>query len=112
MSFSWKILRSIPCRVEANFIFLRTPLEPKWGMVCCLHFYKLAYFSKRTEKETQKGKMKNRKVPKSNDVKMSNPIIELFKNRKVQISKRCENVKCNNRIIQKSKVQICKRCEI
>ena len=35
------------------------------------------------------------------DVKMSNPIIELFKNRKFQISKRCENLKSNNRIIQK-----------
>ena len=43
------------------------------------------------EKETQKGKMKNPKDQKS---------------------KRCENVKSNNRNIQKSKVQICKRCEI
>ena len=32
---------------------------------------------------------------------MLNPIIELFKNRKVQISKRCENVKSKDRIIQK-----------
>ena len=37
------------------------------------------------------------------DVKMYNPIIDFFKNRKIQISKRCENVKFNNRIIQKSK---------
>ena len=45
--------------------------------------------------------MKNPKVQKSKDVKMCNHIIELFKNRKAQISKRCENVKSNNRIIQR-----------
>ena len=38
-----------------------------------------------TEKETQKGK---------------------YKNPKVQLCKRCEIVKSNNRIIQKSKVEI------
>ena len=67
-----------------------------------------------TEKETQKGKMKNPKFKNSKiqKFKMLNLIIELFKNQKVQISKRCENVKFNNRIIQKLKIQIYKRCEI
>ena len=44
---------------------------------------------------------------------MSNPIIELFKNRKFQISKRCENLKSNNmqNYSKIQKVQIFKRCE-
>ena len=56
------------------------------------------------EKETQKGKMKNTKVQKSQrcenvkskDVKMLNP-----KNCENVKSKKCKNVESNNRTIQK-----------
>ena len=64
--------------------------------------------------ETQKGKYKNPKVQISKRceiVKSNNRIIKKigkFKNKKVQICKRCEIVKSNNRIIQNPRVKICK----
>ena len=59
--------------------------------------------SKIQRRKLRKENTRIQKLKNPKDVKKSNPIIELFKNQKVQICKRCEIVQSNNRIIQKSK---------